>query len=107
MKSLNTMKFVANTIKELKEYEEVLNKAETYEEAANIARKMIGYIDCMITFNNTMICMENNDFTGEFDEVITEAHAHVYQLLVNKAEKTNQDKDLIWKLLKRRDEVAA
>lgn len=105
MKALNTMMFVSNTIEELTKYGKAVSEAETYEGAKSIARQMLGYIDCMITFNNTMICMENNDFTGEFDDVITEWHRKVYQLLVSKADETKQDRDLIWKLLVKRDEI--
>jgi hypothetical protein len=99
------MQFVNNTIKDLTKYESRIEAAETYENAKNIARQMLGFIDCMITFNNTMICMDNNDFTGEFDEVITDWTSHVYQLLANKAIETQQPHDILMKLLKKRDEV--
>ena len=70
MKALNTMKFVSNAIEELTKYNEAVAAAETFEDAKNVARKMMGYIDGLTTFLNTMICAENNDFTGEFGEVL-------------------------------------
>lgn len=106
MKALNTMQFVNNAVKDLTQYEGRIEAAETYENAKNIARQMFGFIDCMITFNNTMICTENNDFTGEFGEVIDDWTSHVYQLLVNKAIETKQSDETVWRLLKKRDEIA-
>lgn len=105
MTSLNTMKFVSNSIEKLTEYKMGIANADTYEKAKKIANTMLGYIDCLITFNNTMICMENNDFTGDFGEVIDQWQAVVYQSLVNKATETKQDHDLIFELLKKRDEI--
>ena len=104
MKALNTMKFVNNATIELTKYEARLTSSTTYESAKNTARQMLGYIDCLITFTNTMLCLENNDFTGEFCEVIDEWTSHVYQLLTNKAIETKQDHDTVMKLLQKRDE---
>lgn len=105
MKALHTMRFVSAAIEKLVEYKQAIADAETYEAAKPIAKQMLGYIDCLITFNNTMICMENNDFTGEFGEVIDDWYAGVYQAMINKAVETKQDHDLIWKLLCKRDEI--
>ena len=54
-----------------------------------------------------MICMENNDFTGDFSEVLDGWMYKMYQTLVDKADETNQDKDIVWKLLVKRDEYTA
>ncbi len=104
MKSLSTMKFVSNAIEELTKYDEAIATAKTFEDAKGAARKMMGYIDCLVTFLNTMICTENNDFTGDFEEVLDGWMHKMYQTLVNKATETNQGKDVIWKLLVKRDE---
>lgn len=104
MKALNTMKFVTNATVELTKYQNAIRNAETYDTARNAAYQMRGYIDCMITFLNTMICMENNDFTAELDEVIEGWQASVYQTLADKAIDTKQDADTIHKLLCMRDE---
>ena len=104
MKALNTMKFVSNAIEELTKYNEAVAAAETFEDAKNVARKMVGYIDGLTTFLNTMICMENNDFTGEFGEVLEGWMHKMYQSLVNKAIGTKQGNDVEWKLLQKRDE---
>lgn len=107
MKPINTMKFVANMTEEIVKYKVAIKAAETYEAAKDTARQMAGYIDCGITFLNTMICKENNDFTAEFDEVIEGWQVAMYQLLIDKAIETKQDSELIWKLLRKRDEYAA
>lgn len=104
MKALNTMKFVSNAIEELTKYNEAVASAETFEDAKNKARVMMGYIDGLTTFLNTMICMENNDFTGEFGEVLDGWMHKMYQSLVNKADETKQGHDVMWKLLEKRDE---
>lgn len=106
MKALHTMRFVNNATVELTKYETRLTSAETYENAKNTARQMLGYLDCLITFMNTMICTENNDFTAEYNDVIDDWTARVYQLLANKAIETEQDHDTIMKLLQKRDEAA-
>ena len=104
MKSLNAMKFVSNAIEELTKYNAAIDAAETFDAAKNIARKMMGYIDGLTTFLNTMICFENNDFTGEFGEVLEGWMHKTYQALVNKAIETKQGHDVEWKLLTKRDE---
>ena len=106
MKALNTMRFVNNAIVELTKYENKITTSETYEKARDAARQMLGYIDCLITFENTMICMENNDFTAEFNDVLDDWTSRVYQLLADKAIETKQDHDLVMKLLQKRDEFA-
>ena len=107
MKALNTMKFVANAVSELTRYEASIRAAETYEEAANRARKALGCTDCCITFLNTMICAENNDFTAEFGDVLDGWLHTIYQAMASKAIETKQSDDLICKLLQKRDEYEA
>ena len=107
MKPLNTMKYVASMTEEIASYKAAIKAAETYEAAKGVARQMLGYIDCAITFLNTMICMENNDFTVEFDEVIEGWQVAMYQLLIDKALETKQSHEVIWKLCQKRDECAA
>jgi len=107
MKALNTMKFTTNMTRELAKYMTQIKAAETYDDAKATAYQMIGYINCGVTFMNTMICKENNDFTAEFDEVLTEWMAGVYQSLADKAIETKQNNEVIWKLLQKRDEYAA
>ena len=59
----------------------------------------------MISFNNTLICKENNGLTSDLDEQLVEWHASVYGTLADKAITTEQDSDLIAKLLKERDVI--
>lgn len=104
MKALNTMKFVSNAIEELTEYKAAIAAAETFEDAKNKARMMMGYINGLTTFLNTMICKENNDFTGDFGEVLDGWMHKMYQALVNKADETKQPSEVMLKLLNKRDE---
>lgn len=104
MKSLNTLKFISNAIEELTKYNEAIAAAETYEDSKNVARKMMGYIDGLTTFLHTMMCVENNDFTGDFSEVLDGWMHKMYQSLVNKADETKQGHAVMWALLKKRDE---
>ena len=107
MKALNTMMFVSNAVEELTEYTTKIAAAETYEDAKNTARVMMGYIDCLVTFLNTMICKENNDFTAELDDVLNDWMAKMYQALADKALETDQPHDVVLKLLQKRDEYRA
>lgn len=107
MKALNTMKFVSNAIEDLTEYKNAIAAAETFEDAKNRARKMMGYINCLITFSNTMICVENNGFTADFSDVCNGWMHKMYQELIRKADETEQDHDTMWKLLNKRDEYPA
>lgn len=103
MKALNTMKFMSNAIESLTEYKTAIATAETFEDAKNVARKMIGYIDCLITFTNTMICMENNEFTWGFSDLLDGWMHKMYQELINKATATSQNHDTVQGLLCKRD----
>lgn len=107
MKALNTMMFVSNAVEELTEYKTKIAAAETYEDAKNTARWMMGYIDCLVTFLNTMICKENNDFTAELDDVLNDWMAKMYQAIADKAIETDQPHDVVLKLLQKRDEYRA
>lgn len=107
MKSLNTMKYVTNMTIDIAEYMAAVRTAETYEAAKNVAKHILGYIGCAITFLNTMVCTENNDFTAEFDEVIDEWQGGLYQLLIDKAIETSQPADVVLALCQKRDEYAS
>lgn len=106
MKALNTMKFVTNATVELTKYQDAIREADTYEEAKNAGHRMLGYLGCMTTFLNSMICTENNDFTGEFGDVLDEWEVSLYQAMADKAIEFNQGSDTIQKLLSMRDEYA-
>ena len=106
MKALNAIQFVANAAEEMADYKREIKNAESYEAAKRIGAQAVGYVNCMVTFLNTMIDAENNDFTGELDEVIDEWMKAIYQCVIDKAVETEQDRETIWKLLKKRDEVA-
>lgn len=104
MKQLNTMQFLSDTLERLTELKEQINQSETYEKARNIANAMQGYLDCLNTFNNTMICEENNNFTADFDDLLCSWHVKTAQALVNKAEQTGQRHEIIYDLLEKRDQ---
>lgn len=105
MKALNTMKFISNAVTELTVFKELIATAETYEKAKEKTSAMFGYIDCLTTFMNTMICTENNDFTAEFDEVIEDWQRTAYQALIEKATETNQDMNIVISLCRKRDAI--
>lgn len=107
MKALNTMKYISNTAKDMTRLLDQIKSAETFEEAKERASRMHGYLSCMTTFLNTMIDIENNDFTGDFGDVLDDWCAEMYQALATKADETKQDGDTIMKLLKKRDEYRA
>lgn len=105
MKALNTMVFVSNVVENLVKTENGIKDADTYENARLRSNYMLGYIDALITFNNTMVCLENNDFTGDFDNVIYNWKRKTYQAVIDKAIATEQKEEEIWRVLRLRDEL--
>lgn len=104
MKSMNIFQFVSNASEELTRYEIGMKDAETYDRVKKIGNRMIGYIDCMITVSNTMICMENNEITAMLDDVETEWLRKTFQAMIDRAVELKCDEDIIWKLCEKRDE---
>lgn len=107
MKAMNTMMYVSNLIEQLTEYRSKIANAKDYDEAKRNASRMLGFIDGAHTVTNTMICMENNDFTAEMDDVLASWEARVYEALGKKAIEFKQDRDLIMKAFSLRDEILA
>ena len=107
MKEINVIKFVANASEELTKYSTAISEAPTYECARQIGNRMLGYIDCMITLSNGMICKENNGITVMLDEVEQEWIVKTYQAMIDKADELKVDNEIIWKLLEKRDEYRA
>ena len=105
MKAMNTMMYVSNLIEQLTEYDSKIKNAKDYDEAKRWASRMLGFIDGAHTVTNTMICMENNDFTAEMCDVLAHWEARVYGALGAKAVDTNQDSEIVTKLLNERDEI--
>lgn len=103
MKPLNTMMYISNAAEELGEYKAKIIHAADYTEAKRIGNMALGYVNCMITFLNTMICEENNGLTGELDEVISSWRKSIYQAVIDKADETNQPVEVIMALLRKRD----
>lgn len=105
MKALNTIQFISNACEDLTNWKNKINAAETYEDARRLGNCMLGYLDCMTTFCNTMICHENNGLTGEISDMISNWQAECYQAVGNVAMKTKQPTDVIIGILKKRDEA--
>lgn len=105
MKALNTIKFIANISVEIEKYKTRIRNAEDIVKARIAASAMRGYIDCALTFLNTMVCTENNDLTADLHEQIDEWHAQVYGTLADKAIELGIDGDYISRLINRRDEL--
>lgn len=107
MKEINIFKFVANASEELTKYEIRIGEAPTYEAARQIGNQMLGYIDCMITLSNSMICMENNEITPLLDEMEQEWIVKTYQAMIDRATELEAGNEIIWNLMVRRDEFTA
>ena len=103
MKQLNTFKFITEAAGRMTEYRKSIAETETLDRAKKIGNKAFGYIDCMITFLNTMICFENNEFTGDFDEVLDDWTRSIYQAVIDKAVSTDAPSDEICELCRMRD----
>lgn len=106
MKALNPIKFIANATTEIEKYKNKIRAAESIDDARKNAIAMHGYVNCTITFLNTMVDFENNDFTENLSELIDEWQQDIFGLLADKAIDLKQDPDWISRLLKRRDTIA-
>lgn len=104
MKSINTMKFIAEYSKQMTVTLDKIEKAKTYDEAKKTANYAMGLVDGMTLFTNTMICFENNDFTAEMSDVEDGWRADIHQAVAEAAIRTSQPHDEIMKQLTRRDE---
>lgn len=104
MKSITTMKFITEYSKQMSVTLDEIVKSETYDEAKKIANYAIGLVDGMVLFTNTMVCIENNDFTAEMSDVEDGWRADIHQALAEVAIRTKQPTDEIIRQLNRRDE---
>lgn len=104
MKALNNIKFVTTMGIRIEQFCDHINHTENWEEAKKIGNMVLGEIDCMITYLNTMIDAENNDFTEELSETLDEWTASLYQSMADKASELGKDAEVVAKYLKKRDE---
>ena len=104
MKSINTMKFIAEYSKQMTITLDKIEKAETYDEAKKTANYAMGLVDGMTLFTNEMICAENSGFTAEMSDVEDGWRADIHQAVAEAAIRTKQPGDEIMKQLPRRDE---
>lgn len=104
MKSINTMKFIAEYAKQMNITIERIEKAETYDEAKRIANYALGLVDGMTLFTNTMICFENNGFTQEMSDVEDDWRADVHEAVAGVAIRTKQPAEEVMKQLNCRNE---
>lgn len=105
MKALNNIKFLCEATTTFNSWLKAIDDSETYEGAKLPGNAAFGFIDCMTVYLNTMITMENNDFTGDLGEVLDGWTASVYQHMAEKAIETKQTSETVMKLLKSRDEA--
>lgn len=106
MQALNNIKFISEATTEFDKWINAINSANTFEKAKRKAEGALGFVDCLTTYLNCMVCTENNDFTGELGELLDSMTARVYQAAANKAMETKQPCETIMRLLKRRDEYS-
>ena len=103
MKALNIFKFIANASAQMEENKQGIAQAENLEEAKKQAVYAMGYIDCITTMTNTLICMENNEITAQIDALEDDWRADVYQEMVLAADRFH-DVELMLKYADKRDE---
>lgn len=105
MKPLNNIKFVSTATKTFGEWLDAIDKTETYEAAKEKAYGAMGYLDCMVDYMNCMIDLENNDFTMELDGLLLGWELQIYNRMIAKAHETKQNNSVIFKLMRRADEI--
>jgi hypothetical protein len=103
MKAINTIKFLMNARDEFTGILAGIASAEDFEAAKSKEAMAVGFCNCMIVFGNTMICEENNGFTGDLDEALDEWMAGLYQCMADKAKTTGQPDTVMFQYLNQRD----
>ena len=99
MKSPKSLLFIHEATVKLIDYESAIETSDTYEKAKSIAHKALGFIDCLVIYNNLLICSENNGFTEEFDELLEELTARVYRSMADAAIRHDEPYEVIHKLI--------
>ena len=103
MKALNTLKFISNATTRLTEVFTKIKHAETYKAARIEAVGAMGYIDCVVTFLNTLLCSENNTLTGELHELIYTWRDKVWDSLAMNAIATKQDPSVLERIMDKKE----
>lgn len=104
MKGLNIFKMIKEATVQVEGYKADIKNAETYEDAKKVGLQAIGYVNCLITMSNTMICTENNGITQQLDSIENQFLAEIFDAMANKANETKQPTELVFKLYNKRDE---
>lgn len=104
MKAINTMQFITNMSIELSKCVESIRSADSYGDAKKKANYSLGLLDGLHVFVNTMICSENNDFTGDMDDVMVDWMAKIFQALIDNASNNGESAETIFNLCVKRDE---
>lgn len=105
MKALNNIKFLCDATTTFNAWLKAIDDADSYEDARNRGNSAMGFIDCMMVYMNSMLAVENNDFTEQLDEVLEDWAASVYQHMSDKAIATNQPTEVVLKLMRKHDEI--
>ena len=72
MKTINNMDLISSASLEIAYYKKKINEATTTERVKAVGNAALGFINGMNVTVNAMVCMENNDFTGDFGEWLDE-----------------------------------
>ena len=103
MKELNIMRYIAEMSTNINIIIKAISECDDIEKARRLANRAAGYVDSLTIMSNTMICFENNWFTGQMSELEDEFMSKIYQALCDVAI-TIDDDDLICKYAEKRDE---
>lgn len=103
MNSFNPYKVTAEITKTFSAICGYIKDAESIEEMQKQGSRAVGYIEGLNAMTNGMICFANNDFTGDFNALLEDMMADVYQLCIDKALEFDRH-DLFWKYAEKRDE---
>lgn len=104
MKALNNIKFITESNNEIERFISEIKNSENYKNAKSIGNMALGHINCMITYLNCMIDKENNDFTEQLDEQIESWTESIYNEMAKKAITSKEDKEVVLKCIKKRNE---
>lgn len=106
MKDMNLFQYVSNASRSFEHYIEAIDKAEDFDKAQGYANKASGFVEAQCVVINTVMCVENNDFTASFGSIINGWMSEIYQQMVTAADKFDKPTEVVFKYCKKRNEYA-
>lgn len=93
MKQINAMELISGAAVAFNDLKKELNSTTDPERARKLGNYGLGMINGLAIAMNAMISMENNSFTGDFDDWLTSKHDEIEQAVKIKILEHSSDQE--------------